>query len=478
MALSKFDCKSKKCGPHRPDNEIEDLVDPKVKARMQDMILSNETLRKEQEIYLDNVNRGLKKETNPSAIIKCFPTYVQDLPNRTETGKFLALDLGGTNFRVLLITLADGKCDMQSEIYVIPKEIFTGSGVELFDHIAKCLSEFSTKYGVQEEKIPLGFTFSFPVTQVGLTKGILKKWTKGFKCDDVIGQDAVQYLIDAIKRRSDVDIDVVAILNDTTGTLMACAWIEPYCRIGLIVGTGSNACYYEYQKNAELYDEPDMGSGRIIINLEMGAFGEDGAIDFILTEEDKVVDQNSINPGGQIHEKCVSGMYLGELMRLRTLAMIKEGLIFQGCPNAQESFEKANFTSEIITSIESDHVNTYTNVKAALSKIGISDADPKDMTSLRYVCRCVSRRSAHLVAASLCVLIKKMDEPYTVVAVDGSVYKYHPHYRRVLEEKMKELLSGEDSKYKFKLMLSEDGSGRGAALVAAVAARKQKEQKG
>lgn len=35
----------------------------------------------------------------------------------------------------------------------------------------------------------------------------------------------------------DVKIDVCAILNDTTGTLMSCAWKNRNCRIGLIVGT-------------------------------------------------------------------------------------------------------------------------------------------------------------------------------------------------------------------------------------------------
>ena len=38
---------------------------------------------------------------------------------------------------------------------------------------------------------------------------------------------------------------MVAILNDTTGCLMSTAWREPKCRIGLILGTGTNACYLE-----------------------------------------------------------------------------------------------------------------------------------------------------------------------------------------------------------------------------------------
>lgn len=60
----------------------------------------------------------------------------------SERGKFLALDLGGTNFRVLIINLGENHFDMQSKIYAIPKHIMTGTGIALFDHIAECLANF------------------------------------------------------------------------------------------------------------------------------------------------------------------------------------------------------------------------------------------------------------------------------------------------------------------------------------------------
>lgn len=72
---------------------------------------------------------------------------------------------------------------------------------QLFDHIAECLANFMSENDMFNEKLPLGFTFSFPLQQVGLTKGILKTWTKGFSCSGVVGQDVVQMLEDAIKRR-------------------------------------------------------------------------------------------------------------------------------------------------------------------------------------------------------------------------------------------------------------------------------------
>lgn len=47
----------------------------------------------------------------------------------------------------------------------------------------------------------MGFTFSFPMIQEGLNKGILVKWTKGFNATNVVGKDVVQLLIEAFNRR-------------------------------------------------------------------------------------------------------------------------------------------------------------------------------------------------------------------------------------------------------------------------------------
>lgn len=70
--------------------------------------------------------------------------------------------------------------------------------------------------------------------------------------------------------------------------------------IHIFVGTGTNACYVEKQKNAELFDDTDNGSGNVLINMEWGAFGDDGSLDFIRSEYDKEVDDHSINPGKQL----------------------------------------------------------------------------------------------------------------------------------------------------------------------------------
>ena len=86
---------------------------------------------------------------------------------------------------------------------------------------------------------------------------------------------------------------------------------------------------------------------------------------------------------------------------------------------------------------------------------------------LRSVCEAVSRRTCFLLAAGLAALLKKMDNKDVTVAVDGSLFRYHPHFRRNIEYRMQQLMGVE---YGFRMIFSEDGSGRGAALVAATLA--------
>lgn len=62
----------------------------------------------------------------------------------------------------------------------------TGTGEELFDYIAFCLAEFTKTHKIQNQTLPLGFTFSFPCQQIGLTQGKLIKWTKGFNASNVV----------------------------------------------------------------------------------------------------------------------------------------------------------------------------------------------------------------------------------------------------------------------------------------------------
>lgn len=165
-------------------------------------LLDNATLIEMMVKFEREIKKGLSKAMHDDAEVKSFVTYVRHLPKGNETGKFLALDLGGTNFRVLYIELRGEEDFIQkSKIYSIPNSLMVGKGEDLFDYIAECLADYANELNVQNDVLPLGFTFSFPVAQKGLTKGVLIKWTKGFKCSGVVEENVVELLQKAIEKR-------------------------------------------------------------------------------------------------------------------------------------------------------------------------------------------------------------------------------------------------------------------------------------
>lgn len=99
--------------------------------------------------------------------------------------------------------------------------------------------------------------------QHSLDVGILVTWTKSFNCPDVVNKDAVQLLREALDRRGDTRVKVVAVLNDTTGTLLQGATQDPDTAIGLILGTGSNACYLERADKVEHWEPERHGEREV-----------------------------------------------------------------------------------------------------------------------------------------------------------------------------------------------------------------------
>lgn len=108
-----------------------------------------------------------------------------------------------------------------------------------------------------------GFTFSFPMIQHSLDVGILVTWTKSFNCPDAMNKDVVRLLREALDRRGDTRVTVVAVLNDTTGTLVQGSTLDRETAIGLILGTGSNACYLEQADRVEHWEPERHGEREV-----------------------------------------------------------------------------------------------------------------------------------------------------------------------------------------------------------------------
>lgn len=64
-----------------------------------------------------------------------------------------------------------------------------------------------------DEALHLGLTFSFPVEQTALDKGVLLTWTKGFAAKNAVGHDVVKLLQDAFDRKH-IHVKCSALVND------------------------------------------------------------------------------------------------------------------------------------------------------------------------------------------------------------------------------------------------------------------------
>lgn len=122
---------------------------------------------------------GLRKQLlesmidNPQCML---PSYNHQLPSGEEKGTFLALDVGGSTFRVALIELSgrkngsEGCRILKSSSFKIDRAIKQLQGVLFFDWMAERMEEvlFGETEGHEMSKSPLsmGLAWSFPIQYV------------------------------------------------------------------------------------------------------------------------------------------------------------------------------------------------------------------------------------------------------------------------------------------------------------------------
>ncbi|EDW15717.1 uncharacterized protein Dmoj_GI22621 [Drosophila mojavensis] len=408
---------------------------------------------------------GLGKDTHSRSSIPSWLSYVQQLPTGDERGRFLALEMWPSNCRIMLVKFSsENDIYMSSKSVIIPHTIAASRGTTLFNFLAHNIATFVRAKKVERDNLPMGIAFAFDLNKLSLDVGILIRWTQGYGAQSAIGKNVVQLLRNALDEFKDVKINLNSIVNISTGSLMALAWSCPECRIGLIVGLTTNAAYVEHVDECERFQE-DTKYPLMIVNTDWGNFGSNGHLDFVRTEFDKIIDDESNNPGMKYYDKCISALNLGELVRLIIVRLIDMGVIFKGA-NMQSIGIRWKMEMKSILAIESDSPNVYTNAQKVMDKFGIYNCNERDLATLRFICKIVGLRSAKLVAAGLACLINRMNYPRISISVDGGVYRLYPTYQ---ENLYKYTLMLTNPHNKFEIIASEDSPGVGAAIVAGLA---------
>ncbi|TID14897.1 hypothetical protein CANINC_004568 [Pichia inconspicua] len=434
-------------------------------------------LRELTNLFLKQMHIGLT--TNSAMQIPMIVTWVLDKPDGSETGEYLAIDLGGTNLRIIKVTLTgDFKYTSVSEKYAIPNTVRIGTARNLFMFIAKRVDNFvKTQFkSPLNKKLPLGFTFSYAAKQDAINHGVLKSWSKGFDVDGVEGNDVVELLQNALDEL-ETPVDVIALINDTTGTLVASMYCDSKTVLGCIFGTGINGAYYERmsnvgavwgkQGNKKLCNDPLMA-----INCEYGAFDNNWML-LPRTKYDIHIDVKSPRPGEQLYEKMVAGYYLGELLRLILLDYHSQGLIFVG-----QKVDKLMVPYSMDTSFPSN-IEKFSGktVGIMFKKHFQLNTTIGERAIIYRLCTIIGTRAARLSAVAVAALLLKQRVRSGNCACDGSVFNKYPLFRERVLEAVGAIYGVKSYQLPFNLTHAEDGSGVGAAIIACLTERRLREGK-
>jgi hexokinase len=431
--------------------------------------LTPQRMRMIVEAFKETLEAGLQK---PQQIVPMIPTYVFGWPSGKEVGDFLALDLGGTNLRVCLVTLqGDGKFEITQSKYRLTEEQKQEDGQKLFDFCAESLKTFvQTNLGdllQQGKTLPLGFTFSYPCAQDRIDHGVLIRWTKGFGASNTEGRDVAEMFCASLAKFN-LPVVLTALINDTTGTLIASHYVNPRTKIACIFGTGCNAAYMEHvsdiDKIASLGIDP---AADMAINCEWGAFDSFDHEHLPRTKYDATVDDTSNKPGEQAFEKLISGRYLGEILRLVICELIDEGVLFLG-QNTYKLEKTYVFDTAFLSLMESDPTDELLMVIGIFTHFFALETTLAERQFFRALAKLIGRRAARLSACGIAAIVSKMGylEDGCSVGADGSLYNKYPGFADRIHEGLQDVF-GEKGR-NIITHHAEDGSGVGSAIIAAM----------
>lgn len=104
-----------------------------------------------------------KRVRGEDGVLPFLHTFVDKLPTGKETGVIYALDLGGSNYRVVRVELFGSSVEpnITQGAWAVPESLMSkdADGEKFFDWLAARIAEFSTQEGDKGRHLPIGFTF-------------------------------------------------------------------------------------------------------------------------------------------------------------------------------------------------------------------------------------------------------------------------------------------------------------------------------
>ena len=366
----------------------------------------------------EEMERGLRGEKSSFPMI---PTYLSDEGEIPLDKPCVVIDAGGTNFRRALVRFtAQGVQVEQLAKWKMPGIGMPASWEDFIAFAADAIEPLMT------EADAIGFCFSYQAEITPERDGRVTRIDKEVVITGCEGQLVGRSLLEELARRGITGKKIV-ILNDTVAVLLggpdAAARAVFGGFIGQVSGTGTNTCCSLPAARIGklgLAEEKHM-----IVNLESGMY--DGLTPGSF---DRILDEQSNNPGSKAFEKMTAGVYLGELCRDMLKAAAGEGLL------------SAVATERIgaLGWIDSAVIDAW----ACGEKLETICRTEEDRAFVQTICAAMFERSARCMAANLAAILLLTGEgsdparPVCVCA-EGSLVQKSRLYRPCLEKLLREI---------------------------------------
>lgn len=400
--------------------------------------------------FISEMKKGLEGKGGSLLML---PTYIGAEGTIKPNQPVVAIDAGGTNFRAVKMSF-DNNLKLvtenlqQRKMPAIDEEL---SNKEFFATLAAYLTEY------KDVSDKIGFCFSYAVEIYPNKDGKLLEWSKEVKAPEVLGQMVGKNLLEAMGTPT----KQIVLMNDTVSTLLAgqaaTAGREFDTYIGFILGTGTNACYIEENKNITKTPNLDL-AGNQIINIETGNFNL-----MPRTDIDIAFDNTTKLPGRYTFEKMIAGGYFGGLCTTALKMAAKENVF------SAESIVKMKDLGELT----SEEVNKFVcGIDLPANVLSAVLVTKEDKNAAAEIINALITRAAKLVAGSLAAVIlktgkgKSIAKPVLMTIEGTTFYKLH-NFQVMFEAYLQGFLSGENRRF-YEIVEVPNSSLIGAGIAAIV----------
>lgn len=323
----------------------------------------------------------------------------------------VVIDAGGTNFRRALVTFTKKGTVIQE----LEQSSMPGTHEEAtWEEFISCCADAVEP--LLDRARHIGVCFSYSFTPTPDRDGRVIKITKQVRISGAEDRPICGDLKAELERRGHYGLSF-CLLNDTLAVQLGVAAAEriaPKDCMGLVCGTGSNVCCAVHTD--QITKLTNVLKGYMLINTESGFFH-----DVLQGDYDKMLDDQSLDPGHARSEKMVSGAYLGELCRLTLKGAAADDLFSDEGKTIMEGLE-------VLTSNEAD---TMSGPLAALNEADAAIADA--------IIDAIFDRSAKIICCTLSTVMELTDagrdKPFHIGA-EGSLFQKSRRFRPHLDRRM------------------------------------------